>query len=89
MEHAEYRHCFASILVENRVWKSSDQDSAIFLMDFSVKFGRATSLLDASVNTAEKILSQPVPSILVPTVCLTDILFGFGRENELSGHIGS
>lgn len=87
MADAVKRHRPVGILIEEGVGKSSDQDPSIVFVNFRVKFGHATDALDASVDTAQKLLSQAESTFFIPVIGIADILRGFRRKNEFSGHI--
>ena len=89
VEHAVNLYRSAGILVEDRKGKSSDQGASIIFVHFGMEFGHATDSLDAGIDAAEKLLSQPVPTIFLPVIRLANILLGFRRENQFSGHIDS
>jgi hypothetical protein len=66
VEDAKYDHCTVNEFIENYIRESTDERSAIVVMDDRVDLGLAAYCVNACIHTAEKIFSQADSLMLVP-----------------------
>ena len=88
MEDAIDNHFSASIFIEDRIGKSSHQCSSVVQVCLCEEFRHPKNYLNTCVHTIEKLLPQAGTSVLIPTICFINVLLGFGRDYQFSGHSG-
>jgi hypothetical protein len=88
VQNRDYGDCGLPVLEEDGVREPAQEPAAVVGVGTGEGFRSALDVLQARLQALEEILSQAAAPVLVPRVCLNDVLFGGWREQQVSGHGG-
>src|SRR5262249_45592775 len=86
VEHGVNRHHSLGALIKDGVRKASYQRSPVVIMSERIQLRPARDALQTCFDRTEELLAQPNSVTLIPGVSFRDVQFGFGCEDDLSGH---